>query len=157
MTSQDTSPEWHRNLLMLIAWAGNAAELARMTELSPKYLRQLKNRTVGKGRLSARTIGPDAMRAIERAFGLPQGWIYFPHDLAQQHLLAASKPKPAEPPAPAVHRLDSPSSQYRALSADVSARIAALPPDALPALEMHILEFLDRYDARVSSKHVAVR
>jgi hypothetical protein len=68
-----------QNLLIAIERAGSAAKLAALSNTSPAYLSQIKNRTPDSKSGTPKTMGDDMARRIEAAIGEQPGWMDFVH------------------------------------------------------------------------------
>jgi hypothetical protein len=68
-----------QNLLIAIKRAGSAAKLAALSNTSPAYLSQIKNRTPDSKSGTPKTMGDDMARRIEAAIGEQPGWMDFVH------------------------------------------------------------------------------
>ena len=68
-----------QNLLVAIERAGSAAKLAALSNTSPAYLSQIKNRTPDSKTGTPKTMGDDMARRIEAAIEEPVGWMDVPH------------------------------------------------------------------------------
>ena len=55
--------------------AGGLRSLAERADLNEKYLRQIRDGFQGKKDRNPRRLGDDAARRIEKALGLPRGWM----------------------------------------------------------------------------------
>jgi phage repressor protein C with HTH and peptisase S24 domain len=69
-----------RNLEIAIKRAGSAAKLAALSNTSPAYLSQIKNKTPDSKSGTPKTMGDDMARRIEAAIGEDPGWMDFVHD-----------------------------------------------------------------------------
>jgi len=69
----------YRNLILLLAEAGgNQAELARRGETSASYINQILKGVKTKSG-TARNIGGEVARKLEKGFSKPRGWMDEPH------------------------------------------------------------------------------
>jgi SOS-response transcriptional repressor LexA len=68
-----------QNLLVAIERTGSAAKLAALSNTSPAYLSQIKNRTPDSKTGTPKTMGDDMARRIEAAIEEPIGWMDVPH------------------------------------------------------------------------------
>lgn len=69
-----------QNLLIAIERVGSAAKLAALSNTSPAYLSQIKNKTPDSKSGTPKTMGDDMARRIEAAIGEQPGWMDFVHD-----------------------------------------------------------------------------
>ncbi|TEA79814.1 hypothetical protein [Allopusillimonas ginsengisoli] len=67
------------NLELLIAEAGTAEALARLCDLSPEYLSQIRNRALDRKTGRPRNLGNQAARKLEQGTGKQLGWMDTSH------------------------------------------------------------------------------
>jgi hypothetical protein len=72
-----------QNLEIAIKRAGSAAKLAALSNTSPAYLSQIKNKTPDSKSGTPKTMGDDMARRIEAAIGEQPGWMDFVHYQAE--------------------------------------------------------------------------
>lgn len=66
------------NFRLLLAEAGSAAALARLTKVPAPYISQIKNDVPNESG-KARSIGDDTARKLERGMGKKEGWMDTDH------------------------------------------------------------------------------
>ena len=67
------------NFKLLLAEAGSAANLARLTKVPAPLVSQIKNGVINPSSGKPRTIGDDTARKLERGMGKKEGWLDADH------------------------------------------------------------------------------